>query len=353
MAKININLSKIKYNAMTLNSLLKQHHIAFTPVIKCVAGDNTIVEMLKSIGITHIADARISNILKSTDEAISFTLIRNSNHEELENVVRHVDMSIQTELETIRKINEIASNYNVKHKILLMVDWKDAREGVLTYDVIAYIREIMNMHHICLKGLAFNFMCFNAIAPTEEDVEMINQFIISIEKETHMKFEIISGGNSSMLLKMLYNDLGKINELRIGETLFRGSETTTNNHFATLYQNVIILETEIVEIKPRINMNDGQHYLQAIVDIGNLDTDVNDIKPLHHQVKVLGATSDHLMINLLNNDHYHIGDKIQFSLGYKALAQSMFVPNLAKDYQSDDVIEKMCYIKNMRMLNKI
>ncbi|MGW9904587.1 putative amino acid racemase [Staphylococcus cohnii] len=152
---------------------------------------------------------------------------------------------------------------------------------------------------------------------------------------------------------MLYNDLGKINELRIGETLFRGSETTTNNHFATLYQNVIILETEIVEIKPRINMNDGQHYLQAIVDIGNLDTDVNDIKPLHHQVKVLGATSDHLMINLLNNDHYHFGDKIQFSLGYKALAQSMFVPNLAKDYQSDDVIEKMCYIKNMRMLNKI
>ena len=47
MAKININLSKIKYNAMTLNSLLRQHHIAFTPVIKCVAGDNTIVEMYR------------------------------------------------------------------------------------------------------------------------------------------------------------------------------------------------------------------------------------------------------------------------------------------------------------------
>ena len=73
MAKININLSKIKYNAMTLNTLLKQHHIAFTPVIKCVAGDKTIVETLKSIGITHVADARISNILKSTDEAISYT----------------------------------------------------------------------------------------------------------------------------------------------------------------------------------------------------------------------------------------------------------------------------------------
>src|SRR5699024_3732046 len=166
---------------------------------------------------------------------------------------------------------------------LLMVDWKDAREGVLTYDVIDYIKEIINMHHIYLKGLAFNFMCFNAIAPTEEDVKLINQFITSIEEVMHMQFDVISGSNSSMLLQMLYNDLGKINELKIGETLFRGIETTTNHSFDTLYQNAIILETEIVEIKPRINVSDGQHYLQAIVDIGNLDTAVNDIQPLHHQ----------------------------------------------------------------------
>lgn len=353
MAKIKVNLSKIKYNAMTLSALLSQHHIDFTPVIKCVAGDEKIVEMFKNIGITHVADARISNIQKSTDKAMSYTLIRNSNRNELENLVHYVDTSIQTELATIRQINEIASNYDVKHNILLMVDWKDAREGVLTYDVIDYIKEIINMHHIYLKGLAFNFMCFNAIAPTEEDVKLINQFITSIEGVMHMQFDVISGGNSSMLLQMLYNDLGKINELRIGETLFRGIETTTNHSFDTLYQNAIILETEIVEIKPRINVNDGQHYLQAIVDIGNLDTDVNHIQPLHHQVKVLGATSDHLMIDLLNNEHYHIGDRIQFSLGYKALAQSMFVPNLPKDYKRDDIIEKMCYPQIKGILNKI
>ena len=145
MAKIKVNLSKIKYNAMTLSALLSHHHIDFTPVIKCVAGDEKIVEMFKNIGITHVADARISNIQKSTDKAMSYTLIRNSNRNELENLVHYVDTSIQTELATIRQINEIASNYDVKHNILLMVDWKDAREGVLTYDVIDYIKEIIRV----------------------------------------------------------------------------------------------------------------------------------------------------------------------------------------------------------------
>src|SRR5699024_7533840 len=183
---------------------------------------------------------------------------------------------------TIRQINEIASKQKVKHKILLMVDWKDSREGVLTYDVLAYIREIINIHHIHLEGLAFNFMCCNAIAPTEEEVEMINQFVISVEKASQLKFNTISGSNSSMLLQMHNNNLGKMNDLRIGETLFRGVETTTNQHLDTLYQNAIILDTEIVEIKPRININNGQQYLQAILDIGNLDTNVDDIKPLYH-----------------------------------------------------------------------
>ena len=328
MAQLKVNLSKIKYNAYILNTLLKQHHIHFTPVLKCVAGDRKIVETLKSVGLTHFADARINNILKSKDDDITYMMIRTANHQELEDIVQCVDTSIQTELDTIRQINEIASKQKVKHKILLMVDWKDSREGVLTYDVLAYIREIINMHHIHLEGLAFNFMCFNEIAPTEEDVEMINQFVNSVEKASHLKFKTISGGNSSMLLQMLYNDLGKMNDLRIGETLFRGVETTTNQHLDTLYQNAIILDTEIVEIKPRININNGQQYLQAILDIGNLDTNVDDIKPLYHNVDVLGATSDHLMIDLLNNDHYQIGDKIQFSLGYKALAQSMFMSHL-------------------------
>ena len=39
-------------------------------------------------------------------------------------------MSMQTEIESIREINDIAKQLNQKHQIMLMIDWKDRREGL-------------------------------------------------------------------------------------------------------------------------------------------------------------------------------------------------------------------------------
>lgn len=90
-----------------------------------------------------------------------------------------------------------------------------------------------------------------------------------------------------MLPQTMYNDLGKINELRIGEALFRGVDTTTNEPIASLYQDAIVLEAEIIEIKPRINQLTHQSYLQAIVDIGYLDTFIEELNQLLMILKLL------------------------------------------------------------------
>ncbi len=221
MANVRVNLSKIKYNAKVLQSLLERRHIHFTPVIKCVAGDKRIVSSIKSLGITHFAESRLDNIEQLKDLDITFTLLRPTVEADLEKMISRVEMSIQTELTTIKKLNTLAKSLDIKHQIMLMVDWKDGREGVLTYDVVRYVQEVLRLSHIQLVGLAFNFMCFKSEAPNEKDVRMINKFIHNVENETHFKFRIISGGNSSMLPQTLYNHLDKINDLRIGEALLR------------------------------------------------------------------------------------------------------------------------------------
>lgn len=71
----------------------------------------------------------------------------------------------------------------------------------LTYNLLAW--------HLILCAL-------NQKHPMKKDVRMINKFIHNVENETHFKFRIISGGNSSMLPQTLYNHLDKINDLRIG-----------------------------------------------------------------------------------------------------------------------------------------
>ena len=85
----------------------------------------------------------------------------------------------------------------------------------------------------------------------------------------------------------------------------------------------------------------SQSYLQAIVDIGYLDTFIEGIKPIANDIKIIGASSDHLMIDLNNQDHYQIGDRIQFSLNYEAVSQSMYMKNLTKSYIYDSKIQTL------------
>lgn len=41
-----------------------------------------------------------------------------------------------------------------------MVDWKDGREGVLTYDVLDYIKEIIHLKNIHFVGFSIQFYVF-------------------------------------------------------------------------------------------------------------------------------------------------------------------------------------------------
>lgn len=341
MAHVNINLSKIAYNAEALGNLLDEQDIHFTPVIKCIAGDTQIIQTLIDAGFNHFAESRLDNINLEFNDKCSYLLLRPTAKAQYEQLIKTVKMSIQTEIQTIRTLNDVAKSLNHKHQIMLMIDWKDGREGVLTYDILKYIREIITMTHIQLVGISFNFMCFKSLAPTEDDIYAMNQLVSAIEHELGFRLKIISGGNSSMLPQLMYNDLGRINELRIGEALFRGVDTTSYQAIPRLFQDAITLEAEIIEIKPRLAKENHQCYLQAILDIGYLDTVIDKITPLNHHVTILGATSDHLMIDLGNQDFYQVGDKIQFSMEYEALSHVMYQKRMIKEYIKDEHIQSL------------
>lgn len=341
MAHLNINLSKIQYNALTIQRLLAHRDIHMTPVLKCIAADQRIIQCLNEIGLSHFGESRLHHIEKDGHNENTYTVLRAPNHTEYDKLIKLSQISVQTDLHIIEQLNEAAERLGRKHRILLMVDWKDAREGVLTYDVADYIEAILKMRHIYLEGLAFNFLCFQKISPTEEDVRLINAFVNQIEAHIGFELKTISGGNSSMLPQIQYHDLGRINDMRIGESMFRGVDTNTDRAIPVLYQNAITLTGEIIEINPRMNLKDNKIYLQAIVDIGTLDTDVSELVPYYENIHIIGATSDHLMLDLKNEGHYAVGDEITFKMGYKAIAQSMYNQQLQRKYEQDVLLQNL------------
>ncbi len=74
--------------------------------------------------------------------------------------------------------------------------------------------------------------------------------------------------------------------------------------------------------------------------MGYIDTVIEKIKPLNHRIEIMGASSDHLMIDLKEEINYKVGDCILFSLEYEALSQLMYHQRMEKYYSEELAISQ-------------
>ena len=144
---------------------------------------------------------------------------------------------------------------------------------------------------------------------------------------------MISGGNSANYEWLLHADnIGNINNLRIGEAILFGRETLNRNKIPHLYIDVFTLICEVIESKLKPSLPYGEICQNAfgakpefadigtinriIVGIGEQDVDTKAITP-RINAKVIGASSDHLILHSKN--HIEVGSEIEFDINYSAL----------------------------------
>jgi len=59
---------------------------------------------------------------------------------------------------------------------------------------------------------------------------------------------------------------------------------------------------------------------RAILAVGKQDTDPDSMMPLDEKIDILGASSDHLIVDVSKSDaDYKVGDIIRFRLGYSGM----------------------------------
>ncbi|MEO1299877.1 MAG: alanine racemase, partial [Cyanobacteria bacterium J06636_16] len=123
LPRIEIALSKIRYNARILSELYGQKGISLMGVSKATLGEPAIAEAMIQGGVKFIADSRIENIQKMKNAGIEthFVLLRTA-LSQAEAVIRHVDVSLNTELETVRELSYYAKMYSTLHQIIIMVE---------------------------------------------------------------------------------------------------------------------------------------------------------------------------------------------------------------------------------------
>jgi predicted amino acid racemase len=338
-----IDLDKIHHNASTLVQRLDARGIAVTGITKATLGSPEIANTLIRAGVRALGDSRIENIesMRSADVAAAMILIRSPMLSQAQRVVTGADVSLNTELGVIRALSAAAQRTHRTHGIVLMVELGDLREGIMPGDLEHIAGETLRCPNVVLKGIGTNLACRSGVSPDARNMAALSALADAIDARYGTVLEIVSGGNSANLRWALSGaDTGRINDLRLGESILLGRETLQRHPIEGLYYDAVTLVAEVIEAKVKPSLPWGEiaqtafgeepaavdrgPISQAILAIGRQDVDVDglDAPP---GIRVVGASSDHLVVDS-GGPTLTVGAEVTFQLTYGALVRAMTSP---------------------------
>ncbi|OMF36957.1 alanine racemase [Paenibacillus sp. FSL H8-0548] len=349
--RIEIDLAKIAHNATVLKELYNSKGIGIMGVTKAVCGSNAIAEVLVNNGIHTLADSKIQN-LKSLREAnirAQLVLLRTPALSEIDMVIKYAEISMNTELSVIKALSVAATKYDTLHKIILMVELGDLREGIMPDDIEEFIREVLRLPGIEMVGIGASFACFGGVKPSEQNMQQLSLLSTEIENKFSLPLSFVSGGNSANYDWFIAAEsIGNINNVRLGESIYLGCEPIERKIIPGLYTDAFTFVAEVIEAKIKPSEPYGelgqdafgnQHRFQnsgpmrrGIVSVGSQDVLVTGLQP-EDDIDILGSSSDHTILDLKRTD-LKVGDEVRFSLNYGALLSAMTSPYVIKQYTS-------------------
>jgi len=339
MAFLELSKKKLKHNYQYLDKLFDKNNIEWAIVTKLLCGTRIYIEEVINLGIKEICDARISNlkVVKSVNPDIDTVYIKPPAKRSISNVVKYADASFNTEFETIKLLSEEAIKQDKTHKVIIMIELGDLREGVMGDHLLDFYSSIFKLPNIKVTGIGTNLNCLHGVIPSEDKLIQLSLYKQLIEIAFDRKIPWVTGGTSVIIPLLLRKQIPEaINHFRVGETLFFGNNLISNEPFPKMKTDVIKLYAEIIEIteKPKIpigflgenpsgdtfeiNEDDfGKSAFRAILDIGLLDISAEFLIPMKKGMEIVGASSDMLVLEL-GSDHadYKVGDLVAFNLKY-------------------------------------
>jgi predicted amino acid racemase len=273
---------------------------------------------------------------------------------EIRDVISFADISLNSELETLALLNAEAGRRHKRHKVILMIDVGDLREGLyFTEDekILKTAEAVVGMPGLELYGVGTNLTCYGAIIPGRDNLSRLVSWAERIRKHCGVELPLVSGGNSSSFYLIEKGELTTgINNLRLGEAFIVGREAAYKTRIKDTCDDAVILEAQIIEVQTKPSLPLGERGLdafeerpvfkdqglirRAICAVGRQDLDLRGIIPLDKGVEILGASSDHLILNVSSSErNYRVGGTVSFIPNYIALLRLFTSPYIGRVYR--------------------
>jgi predicted amino acid racemase len=349
---ITIDLDKIEHNARAVVRLCRQHGISVTGVTKATCGQPEIAKAMLRGGVQSLADSRLINIhrLQSAGIQTQYMLLRVPALSEVNDVIASVDISLNSELQTLQALSAAAVQAGKVHEVIVMVDLGDLREGILPSEVLSFVGDALKLPGIRIIGLGTNLACFAGVVPSENKMNHLLELTQTVKQTFQLPLKIVSGINSSGLELIAENKMPPgINHARMGEAILLGRETVHRKPWPGTRQDAFVLHAEVIELNDKPSMPIGERSQNAfgdtpsfkeqgllkrvLLNIGREDIDLRGLLPMDQNIKIIGASSGYLAMDVSHVESpVQLGDVINFTLSYGALLAAMTSEYVYKCY---------------------
>lgn len=346
--RVLVSKEKLRKNTEVIAKKAKDQGIALFVVTKVFCGNPEIATICLEAGASGLADSRIENLKRMAHLKAEKMLLRLPMLSEVAEVVAYADISLNSEVKTIKALDKAANAVGKKHGVLLMVDLGDLREGILPKDLDETVHFIKTLSSIELVGIGVNLTCYGGVIPNATNLGELESLAKRASEILGHPLRFISGGNSSSLYLLDNGEMPRmVNQLRVGEAVCLGRETAYGDAIASTYDDAFLLEAELIELKEKGSVPIGEigmdafgnkpvfedkgQILRGILAVGQQDLEASGLVPVDEGVEILGASSDHMLLNLSKaRASYELGSILQFKMGYGAMLKLFTSPYVTK-----------------------
>ena len=355
--KLVIDLNKLRNNIEKVQTMCADQGIEIAGVIKGCTGLIPCAQQFERAGCAYIASSRLEQLepLREAGIQTPLMMVRIPMISEAEDVVRICDYSLNSEVAVLRELNLQARLQDKEHNVILMADCGDLREGFWDKDEMVDVAEMVEkeLRNLHLAGVGVNVGCYGSVLATPEKIQELVDIAERIEERIGRELEIISGGATSSLMRVIDGNLpSRVNMLRCGEGILLNYDLPHlyGYEMDNMYQDAFKLRTEVIEVKDKPSHPVGEigfdafgHQVQyedrgirrrALVGLGKCDYgDPSELICCEEGAEVLGASSDHTILDVQDvKRDLQVGDIIEFDIKYATLVYLTNSPNIDKVY---------------------
>ena len=339
MAYLQLYKDRLKHNYDFLQNLFETHEKDWAVVTKILCGNKLYLKEVIDLGVQEVCDSRLSNLkkIKEINPNVQTVYIKPPPKRSIKKVVKYADVSFNSETSTIELLSAEAVRQNKIHKITIMIELGDLREGIMGENLLGFYKKVFDLPNIEVVAIGANLNCLHGVMPSQDKLIQLSLYKQLVEATFDKKIKWITGGTSVTIPLLLIGQVPKsVNHFRIGEALYFGNNLVTGLPIEGMNTTVFRLFTEILEIteKPKVptgQMDEnpygevyeidekdyGKKSYRSIIDVGSLDISPDYLIPDDPEVKVVNASSDMLIVDLGNtNRNYEVGGIISFTLKY-------------------------------------